>query len=151
MIVAMLVVLPGVAQAAKPGNSPNAKACQKGGWQDLVTSTGRRFANQGECVSYAAKGGTLTTQNPYPEAKALCESYGGSFHVGPHLVDPSSGRGEVLWECNHWSSNSMPEFEDRHRRLNDECVRAGGLGVPAGRTVNEHGEEGWNSPCVRLP
>lgn len=59
VLAALLVVVPSGAQAAKPGNSQNAKACQKGGWRDLVRSDGRAFANQGNCVSYAAKGGQL--------------------------------------------------------------------------------------------
>ena len=42
-----------------PGNSPNAHACQDGGWRQLTTSTGQPFSNEGECTSYAAKGGTL--------------------------------------------------------------------------------------------
>jgi hypothetical protein len=40
------------------GNSAAAKACQKGGWQTLYRSDGTSFANEDECVSYAAKGGT---------------------------------------------------------------------------------------------
>jgi hypothetical protein len=49
----------GSAIAAPGGNSANAKLCQKGGWQTLQTTSGELFANQGECVSYAARGGTL--------------------------------------------------------------------------------------------
>jgi hypothetical protein len=41
------------------GNSAAALACQNDGWQNLVTSTGQSFTNQGECVAYAAGGGTL--------------------------------------------------------------------------------------------
>ena len=49
------------AQAAKStgGNSLSAKACQKGGWQLLMTSTTRPFVNEADCVSYAAGGGVL--------------------------------------------------------------------------------------------
>lgn len=53
---------PRVLQASRSsggGNSPNAKACQKNGWQSLVTSTGDSFASEEACVSYAAEGGTL--------------------------------------------------------------------------------------------
>jgi hypothetical protein len=42
------------------GNSANAKLCYKGGWEDWVRSDHTTFANQNECVSYAANGGTLT-------------------------------------------------------------------------------------------
>jgi hypothetical protein len=41
------------------GNSDNAKACQQGGWQNLVRQDGSGFNNTGDCVSYAAQGGVL--------------------------------------------------------------------------------------------
>ena len=41
------------------GNSANAKACEKGGWTELQRSNGTTFANQGECVSHGAQGGTF--------------------------------------------------------------------------------------------
>jgi hypothetical protein len=47
------------ATAGKSGNSANAKACQKCGWQDLVQADQTAFNNQDECVSYGAHGGTL--------------------------------------------------------------------------------------------
>jgi len=42
------------------GNSANAKLCQKRGWQVWVRTDGSAFKNQGDCVSYAARGGILT-------------------------------------------------------------------------------------------
>jgi hypothetical protein len=45
------------------GNSDNAKACQKGGWQNLIRQDGTAFNNQDECVSYGAHAGAL---NPKP-------------------------------------------------------------------------------------
>jgi hypothetical protein len=47
-----------------PGNSDAAKACQKGGWQDLVREDGTEFKNTGDCVSYAAQGGMLEPKQP---------------------------------------------------------------------------------------
>jgi uncharacterized surface anchored protein len=41
------------------GNSNAAKACQHRGWQVLQGADGERFKNQGQCVRYAARGGTL--------------------------------------------------------------------------------------------
>jgi hypothetical protein len=48
------------------GNSANAKLCQKGGWQYWVRVDGSPFKNQGACVSYAARGGTLTAPATTP-------------------------------------------------------------------------------------
>ena len=47
------------ASVSAQGNSENAKLCQKDGWQDLQGSNGEIFANQDQCVSYAAHGGDL--------------------------------------------------------------------------------------------
>ena len=54
-------VIIGMAPAASAaGNAPAAKACQKGGFGDLVRADGTRFRNVGACASYAAKGGVPT-------------------------------------------------------------------------------------------
>jgi hypothetical protein len=50
------------ALAEAPGNSGDAQACQNEGWQTLQTSAGSLFANQGQCVSYAAQGGLLVAR-----------------------------------------------------------------------------------------
>jgi len=49
------------AGAAKGGNGENAQACQKNGWQSLFRPDGSPFADEGECVSYGAHGGTAST------------------------------------------------------------------------------------------
>jgi hypothetical protein len=68
MLMALLTAMPPAASAkpgnnGEPGNSGAAYQCQKGGWQALARDEdGLRhipFASQGECVSYAAQGGTL--------------------------------------------------------------------------------------------
>lgn len=61
-----------------PGNSPSAKQCQKGGWQNLYTSTGSRFSSQAACVSYSAGGGTLLQSPPPPPTRTLTVSKAGS-------------------------------------------------------------------------
>jgi hypothetical protein len=60
-----------------PGNSPNAKACQKNGWMSLYTSTGAMFTSESQCVSYAAQGGKLNTSPP-PVTRTLTVSKTGS-------------------------------------------------------------------------
>jgi hypothetical protein len=62
LVAALLTTVLGVGAStalAGGGNSGNAKACQKNGWQQLQMSTGGAFTGQDECVSYAAHGGTL--------------------------------------------------------------------------------------------
>jgi hypothetical protein len=49
--------------AVASGNSANAQACQQGGWQNLVRQDGTWFTNTGDCVSYAAQGGVLSTKS----------------------------------------------------------------------------------------
>src|SRR5262245_17957783 len=78
-LVAALTV--GVATAsADGGNSANAEACRNGGWQTLVGAQAAAFKNQGDCIAYAAQGGTLS---PKSASQVLCESYGGTFSTDP--------------------------------------------------------------------
>ena len=64
LLATMLVTAGPAAAGNKPGNSPNAKLCYKGGWQTLVRQDQTTFASQDDCVSYAAAGGTLTAPAP---------------------------------------------------------------------------------------
>jgi hypothetical protein len=60
LLCAGLALTVGISTAsAGGGNSDAAKACQQGGWQNLIRSDGTGFKNTGDCVSYAAQGGTL--------------------------------------------------------------------------------------------
>ncbi len=64
LIAALIVVLtmaaPVAAEDGPPGNSGAAQKCQAGGWQTWKRSDGTGFSNVGQCVSYAAQGGTLS-------------------------------------------------------------------------------------------
>lgn len=82
--VALLGVLVGSAAATPsghgPGNSPNAKQCQKGGWENLVTSTGASFTNEEACTSYAAQGGMLAPKlTNEQQFQIICENGSGNF------------------------------------------------------------------------
>ena len=84
--------------ALAAGNSDNAKACQKGGWQTYVREDQTTFKNQGACVSYAARGGTLTfAGGPQSDAEVACIAAGGTFG-SEDLVLP--GEVTVIWSCN---------------------------------------------------
>ncbi len=79
----------GVATAtAGGGNSAAAKACQKGGWNNWVRADHTAFKNEGHCVSYAAKGGVLTS--PKSIDQRLCESLGGGY-AGPDTHSATCG------------------------------------------------------------
>lgn len=59
MMLLALLVSPMVTTAQSPGNSGAAQACQQGGYLDYTDADGNPFRNTGQCVSYAAQGGTL--------------------------------------------------------------------------------------------
>jgi hypothetical protein len=63
LIVAAATAAIAVPLALAGGNSDAAKACQQGGWQNLVRQDGTGFTNTGDCVSYAAQGGVLSTRS----------------------------------------------------------------------------------------
>jgi len=58
-VVLALTVGVAVALGGDGGNAAAAKGCQKDGWKELARSDGSAFKNQGDCVFYAAQGGTL--------------------------------------------------------------------------------------------
>jgi hypothetical protein len=85
---ALLMVggLSSAAQATNARSSSDPELCKNGGWQNLTTSTGAPFANQGDCVSYAVRGGVL-----YPKASLVftvsgCQAAGEHPVLGPILV-----------------------------------------------------------------
>jgi hypothetical protein len=83
-VCAVLVVVP-AGLGAKGGNSENAKLCQQGGYEDWVRADQTPFANVGECVSYAAQGGTLTAPTPALD-RAYCAPAGLPLVPGPCVL-----------------------------------------------------------------
>ena len=82
LVAALLTTVLGVGAStalAGGGNSGNAKACQKNGWQQLQMSTGSAFASQDECVSYGARGGTLFAPSLIATDEGCMPSPGGTF------------------------------------------------------------------------
>ena len=68
LALAILGIAAAGAEAAAGGASDAAHLCQKGGWQNVLTSTGQPLTSQGDCISYAAHGGVLS---PRPTASLL--------------------------------------------------------------------------------
>src|SRR5215207_9800275 len=67
MLVAMAVMVPlfaVVAYAAPGGNAANAAKCEEGGYLNYTDAEGNPFKNEGQCTSYAARGGKLV---PVPD------------------------------------------------------------------------------------
>ena len=56
-LAAMTIASAGSAMA--DSNSDNAKKCQKNGWRTLMGTNGTVFANERQCVGFAAQGGVL--------------------------------------------------------------------------------------------
>jgi uncharacterized repeat protein (TIGR01451 family) len=61
-LVVLALVTGSSALADKPGNSPNAKLCQKNGWMNLYTRSGEAFSSESACAAYGAQGGQLIVQ-----------------------------------------------------------------------------------------
>jgi len=119
LTVSALVVGVSAAAAADAGSSANAKLCRKGGWRDLVTSTGAGFASEVDCVLYAARGGTPLTRYRYLQSQyqAICEQHNGLFFLD----------GEAGWGCRS-SVGSLTQAS--YDALNTPCRQAGG--TPSG-------------------
>jgi hypothetical protein len=96
LVVALVWLAP--TAVAGGGNSGNAKLCQKNGWTTLVRSDGSSFANQGDCVSYAAQGNSLVAKT---RSQLDCESFFGVYSTNP--ANDLSGiqtNGTFVWSCN---------------------------------------------------
>jgi hypothetical protein len=69
--------------AANPGNaggnSDASAACEGGGYADWTDADGNAFRNAGACVSYAARGGTLTPVSVNPFAVSYRASGAAGF------------------------------------------------------------------------
>jgi hypothetical protein len=76
LAMAVSVVGAGPAFAAKGGNNDTAKACQQGGWMNLVHVAGGALANQGDCVNDGAQGSPPVAV----AGQSACQQIGGSFH-----------------------------------------------------------------------
>jgi hypothetical protein len=124
LTVGALVVGVSAASAANASNLANVKRCQKGGWQDLVTTEGAGFARWVDCVFYVVRGGTPATRYQYLQSQyqAICEGHGLFF------LD-----GEAGWGCRS-SVGSLTQ--DSYDALRTPCQEAGG--TPRGTA--SHGE-----------
>jgi hypothetical protein len=118
--------------ATAPGNSGAAHACQQGGYVNYSTTTGATFTNTGECVSYAAKGGTLVALPDLvliPTCTAVLGSEGCAFTVDNIGIGPVTN-GTVVVE---------------------ETASGDGLSVPAESTCTGTFPPGSITPCPVAP
>ncbi|HEU4319183.1 MAG TPA: PA domain-containing protein [Acidimicrobiia bacterium] len=112
MVSALLMVVGAGPSLAKPsgsgpGNSPNAKICKD--WDDLYTSTGGTFASKEACVSYAANGGTILTEDPLNAFQRECVNQEGTNET-PELVDDRWGEG-TRYRCRGFTDLESTGFE----------------------------------------
>jgi hypothetical protein len=117
-VAALTAPVIGMASAyAGGGNSANAKLCQKGGWQNWVRADQTAFANEEDCVSYAAQGGTLT-KPVTGSSQDACQGYGGTFTVGTL---------STLWTCTGLPTDVTPDVQSaRETDLDAHCIADGG-------------------------
>ena len=101
MLLALVIVgvTSGGAQAADRGNSTAAKLCQEGGWMELSTSTGAPFTSAGECVAYAARGGTLSPKSTASLVFEIGPCPPGSSSCPGTLTGSGLKPGDIVYEC----------------------------------------------------
>lgn len=99
VVLALLIAIP-AALAAKPGNSPNAKICQKGGWENLYTRDGVPFGSETQCASYGAQGGQIINESALSCLDDGWEDLGSSsttqFANEQECVDYAVGGGSLV-------------------------------------------------------
>jgi hypothetical protein len=114
----MGIGLVGIASPAGAAEDAAKASCKNDGWKTLVRADKTPFKNQGDCVSYAAKGGTPAP--PKSASQLLCESYGGTFVVGT---------GTIAWDCNE--TPQPPSQGEKFLALWDACRADGGSAFAA--------------------
>ncbi len=145
VLCAALALTVGVATAtAGGGNSGNAKACQKGGWQNLHPAGAGSFKNEGDCVSYLAHGGGMFTGDPQHD----CETVGGTFSTNPSS-DIWELPQQFLWSCNAIPDSPNGSAYRTGAGLND-CVADGVAYGGAGLLYYPIGAGPWNTSCITV-
>jgi hypothetical protein len=123
--VLMATLLPGVAVAKdKDDKSP----CKYGGWAEVVREDQTAFADQSECVSYVAEGGTLAEPMSKTLFQMACEGLDGT-HEAPYGVD-YYGTGELLYfpQGCFWTDISEAGWEAAKFALQGTCEVGQGMG-----------------------
>jgi hypothetical protein len=111
------------ASAADPGNSLNAKLCQKGGWESFTNADGSPFSGEGACIAYAAMGGELKAKVIF-EGEGACVAQGGTFSTtavtSAQAVFLQINSATLVWSC-----NGAPQ-PDTSELLLQACTADGG-------------------------
>lgn len=131
-----LVAVPATAGAAlAPGNSAAAKACQQGGFTRYARSDNTPFANTGECVSYATKGGTLR-RLPMPDLRldASCIPDASSHRITCTFTTTNSGSAPLTGDVLLRASISIPVGRD-DGQLDATITTGGDRDCPGGQPV----------------
>jgi hypothetical protein len=129
------------------GNSDAANACKQGGWQNLVRQDGTGFNNQGDCVSYAAKGGVPTARSISGATGDVTWDYKGLV-TGTVSFDANQKTGGSL---DYQNSNGMwlHAVVTSYRQIDDHtAVFAGTITGTGSFIVNGSGGTVINSQCV---
>ncbi|WES65421.1 hypothetical protein P0L94_04980 [Microbacter sp. GSS18] len=88
IMVALLLAVP--LTGAAGGNSPNAKMCQQGGWEESspVESRWAGFDSQPDCTTYGARGGEVV-ETPDDHGYVRLEMLESGFCMAVFEIDPS--------------------------------------------------------------
>ena len=126
------------------GNSAAAAACREGGYRDWTDVAGNAFRNEGACVSYAARGGTLVPVVVAPFSVVYSSLGPGVFRAtvtGTGLEPSSAYQLSWVWPNRSVTLNATtgPSGGFVHNQ-DEQCQDSGGLnmtsftatGTPAG-------------------
>ena len=143
--------------ASKGGNSEAAKACQDGGYLNYTTADGEPFQNPGQCVQYAAQGGTLTeveSDHPTVDIEFFSSGEGEPFTglLGASGLMPLTAvnvtvttiQGDVeVWQFGAWEPDGTfsVEFDET------ECGYRASIFVEVTAADGSEYSEGFQAPC----
>ena len=126
------------------GNAAAAAACQNGGYLNYTDADGNAFRNEGHCVSYAARGGTLVPIATAPFSvvySSLVQDWLRATVTGVGLEPNSAYELALGWPSRSVTVQATADAGGGFTHLRDEmCLDSGGegpttvtaLGTPAG-------------------
>jgi len=132
------------------GNSSAAAACRNGGHRNWTDADGNAFRNEGECVSYAARGGVLVPVATGPFSVSYSSIGSGVFRAvitGTGLEPSSMVRFSFVWpdrsviaEFSIDASGNVTFTQDEQCRdaNGDPMTSLTATGMPAGGSQTDY-------------
>jgi len=152
-LVGVLAFFASTGTALAAGHSDTGALCKNGHWQTLIRADSTVFKNQGDCVSYAARGGT-----PYPTCWVSSDGRPDLQYYGPlGMVDNAEAFNSTDGTCSGgvWDPPQVPFTVVLAPDWNSAYSQCRALGIGRGLNVERIASYWTGAPpdfylCVQI-